>query len=67
MKEITPRYANSKNLKLIKQVSATDFSKIILMMERLKENQKIGYYSVDMILFNKETHKGEFNFSFWGD
>jgi ribosomal protein L7Ae-like RNA K-turn-binding protein len=67
MKQVSKEYIKSKKLKLIGSIADTDMSKIILKMERLKEDKSINYYSVDLILFNQETHMGEIRVSFWGE
>ncbi len=67
MKQIKNSEAKKGKLQLIETISSNDMSKIILAIERLKENEKIKYYSIDMIIFNQETHKGEFKASFWGE
>lgn len=67
MKQITKDYAKKNRLKLIRSVSGNDMSKIILAIERLKEDKTIRYYTMDMILFNQLTHKGEISVSFWGE
>ncbi|MBI2629290.1 hypothetical protein HYW74_04350 [Candidatus Pacearchaeota archaeon] len=67
MKQINKSYAEINNLKRIGKITDNDMSKIIIMMERLKENKKINYYIVDMIIFNQETHEGKIEVSFWGD
>ncbi|MBS3092642.1 hypothetical protein J4466_04445 [Candidatus Pacearchaeota archaeon] len=67
MKQITKSYAQLNNLKKVGKITNNDMSKIILMMERLKENKKINYYIVDMIVFNQETHEGKIEVSFWRD
>ncbi|HLD98598.1 MAG TPA: hypothetical protein VI815_04695 [Candidatus Nanoarchaeia archaeon] len=66
MKQINQNQAEKNNLKIIKTISVDDMSKAILAIERLKEDKKIKYYSIDSIIFNQITHKGEFNVSFWG-
>jgi len=67
MREITNEYALSKNMKKVWEISVNDMSKVILMIERLKENKRIKYYTVDLILFNQYAHEGVINVSFWGD
>lgn len=67
MKQVTKLYAELNNLKKLGSITNTDMSRIILIMERLKENKNVKYYSVDLILFNQETHAGEINISFWTD
>jgi hypothetical protein len=67
MKEISKKYAKDHNLKLIGKIRENDMSKIILKIERLKENKKIKYYCMDMILFDSIKHRGDIEVSFWGD
>ena len=67
MKQITGTYAELNNLKKVGKITDNDMSKIILMMERLKESNKANYYIMDMIIFNQETHEGKIDVSFWGD
>ena len=67
MKQITSTYAELNNLKRIGKISDNDMSKIILMIERLKESNKANYYIMDMIIFNQETHEGKIDVSFWRD
>ena len=67
MKEITKKQAIEKNLKLINKITGKDMSKIILLIERLKENKTIKYYAIDSIIFNENTQDGEIQVSFWGD
>lgn len=44
MREINSNFAKRNNLKLIRRVSTNDFSKMILVMERLKEDKKISSF-----------------------
>ena len=67
MKQISKEKIKSNNLKMIGSITDNDMSKIILAMERLKEDKRIKYYLVDLILFNQITHKGKIVVSFWGD
>ncbi|MFA5258790.1 MAG: hypothetical protein WC979_06320 [Candidatus Pacearchaeota archaeon] len=67
MKEITRKQAESRNLKLIGNIALGDMSKAILLIERLKENKKINYYVVELIVFNQNTNEGEIQVSFWGE
>jgi hypothetical protein len=67
MREITSNNIKEKNLKLIGRIANSDFSKVILLMERCKENKKIKYYLMDFIFYNEKTQKGYFKVSFWGD
>ena len=67
MKIISKSYAEKNNLKYICSITDNDMSKIILVIERLKENKNIKYYIVEIILFNQLTHKGQIKVSFWGD
>jgi hypothetical protein len=67
MQEITKKQAVEKNYKLIANYAEKDMSKIILLIERLKENKKIKYYIIESIIFNENTHEGEMRVSFWGD
>lgn len=67
MKEITRKQAEEGNLKLIGNIAGKDMSKVILLIERLKENKKIKYYVVELIVYNQNTQEGEIQVSFWGD
>lgn len=67
MKEITRKQAEAENLKLIGNIALSDFSKVILLIERFKENKRIKYYIVELIVFNQNTSEGEIQVSFWGD
>ena len=67
MEIISKSYAEKNNLRHIGSIVDNDMSKIILMLERLKENKDIKYYIVEIILFNQLTHKGQIKVSFWGD
>jgi len=67
MKETTRKQALEKNLKLLGSVTAKDMSKIILLIERMKENKNIKYYIIESIVFNENTHDGEIQVSFWGE
>jgi len=66
MKEITREKAIENNLKLIGNITDIDMSKIILVIERLKENKNIKYYTIESIIYNENTGNGEINVSFWG-
>ena len=66
MREISKEYVKLNNLKRLGSLTSNDMSKVILMIERLKENKRIKYYTVDLILFNQDTHNGTINASFWG-
>ena len=67
MEIISKSYAEKNNLRHIGSIVDNDMSKIILMLERLKENKDIKYYIVEIILFNQLTHKGQIKVSFLGD
>jgi len=67
MQEITKEHAKLNHLKKLAKVRGDDISKLILLIERLKENKKIKYYSMDLIIFDTLNHKGEIEISFWGD
>ena len=67
MKEITREFALENNLKSILTISDGDMSKVTLAMERLKEDKRIKYYTMDLIIFNQQTHEGSINLTFWGD
>jgi hypothetical protein len=67
MLEITKQKAIERNLKLIGRINGKDMSKIILMMERLKENKKIKYYIIESIIYNEKTQEGNIIVSFWTD
>jgi len=66
MKEINREQATEKNLKLIGKASEKDMSKIILLIERMKEYKNIEYYMIESIIFNENTQDGEIKISFWG-
>ena len=53
MKEITKQYIKEKNLKNLGVIRDTDMSKIILKLERLKENKEIKYYCVEFIVYEQ--------------
>ncbi|MGV8152412.1 MAG: hypothetical protein ACP5OG_04980 [Candidatus Nanoarchaeia archaeon] len=67
MKQITEDYALKHNLKKAGKIRNSDMSKIILLMQRLKEDKKIKYYCMDMIIFEPESNKGDIQVSFWKD
>jgi hypothetical protein len=67
MRETTRRKAIENNLKLVGGIAAKDMSKVILLIERLKENKNIKYYVIESIVFNENTHDGEIKVSFWGE
>jgi len=67
MKEITKQQATENNLKLVGTMAGKDMSKIILIIERLKENKKVKYYIIESIVFNENTHDGEIRVSFWSE
>jgi len=66
MKETTRKQAAENNLKLVGGITANDMSKVILLIERLKENKNIKFYIIESIVFNENTHDGEIQVSFWG-
>ena len=66
MKETTRKQALENNLKLLGSVTAKDMSKVILLIERLKENENIKYYIIESIVYNENTSDGEIQVSFWG-
>jgi hypothetical protein len=65
MREITRQNAIESQLKLVGNVSARDMSKIILLIERMKENKNIKYYIIESIVYNENTGNGEIHVSFW--
>ena len=67
MQEITKEYAKLNNLKKVARVRNNDISKLILLIERLKENRKVSYYSMDFIIFDSINHIGNIEISFWAD
>ena len=67
MREITKEYAKEHNLKRLARAENSDMSKLILLMERLKENKQIKYYSMDLIIFNTINQTGNIEISFWAD
>jgi hypothetical protein len=68
MKEISKEYLeNHQYLKKIDVIRDSDMSKVILKLERLKENKKIKYYCVDFIVFDPVKHIGEIQISLWDD
>jgi len=64
MKEITRLEAKQRNLRFMGNVIGKNLSQTVLMLERFKESKK-GYYSVDLIALNEETHNGQIMISFW--
>jgi hypothetical protein len=66
MRETTRKQAIENNLKLVGGITAKDISKVILLIERLKEDKNIKYYIIESIVFNENTHDGEIRVSFWG-
>jgi len=66
MKEITKKQAIERKLRHIASYSEKDMSKIILLIERLKENKDIKYYIIESIIYNENTSDGEMHISFWG-
>jgi hypothetical protein len=68
MKEISKKYIeNHQHLKKIGIIRDSDMSKVILKLERLKENKKIKYYCVEFIVFDAAKHIGEIQISLWDD
>ncbi len=67
MQLTTKEQVIENNLKLLGRISENDMSKVAIIMERLKENKRIKYYIIDMIIFNQNTHTGIIEVSFWGD
>lgn len=67
MKEISKKYAKDNSLKQIGIIKDRDMSKIILKLERLKENKKIKYYCMDFIIFDPAKDVGEIEISLWAD
>lgn len=67
MKQISQEQAKKCNLKKVGKIIEEDMSKVILMIERLKENKRIEYYSADLILFDEINHQGNIEISFWSD
>lgn len=67
MKEIKKEFVKSHNLKKVGTIQDNDMSKIILKMERLKENKNIKYYTMDLIIFDTIKHLGNIEVSFWTD
>ena len=65
MKLITQQEAEYLGLQKIGTIVDEDMSKVILMIERLKENKSITYYSADLILFHEVNHIGNIAISFW--
>lgn len=65
MKLITRREADSRGLKKIGSIIEEDMSKVILIIERLKERKEIEFYSADLILFDEINHIGNIEISFW--
>jgi hypothetical protein len=66
MQEISKKYAKDKHLKEMGIIKDTDMSKIILKLERLKENRDIKYYCMEFIIFNPVRDVGEIEVSLWG-
>ena len=67
MRETTRKQAIENNLKLLGSVTAKDMSKVILLIERLKENKNVRYYIIESIVFNENTSDGEIQVSFWSE
>lgn len=67
MKEISRRQAIKENLNFINVIVETNLSRTILMIERLKENPKIGYYTLELAIIKEETNNGHIVVSFWGE
>ena len=67
MKEITKQYVKDNNLKNIGVIRDIDMSKIILKLERLKENKEIKYYCVEFIVYEQAKDEGNMEISLWGD
>ena len=65
MKYISQEYAKQNNLKKVGNIVQEDMSKVILMIERLKEHKKIHFYTLDLILFDEINHQGTIQISFW--
>ena len=67
MKEITKQYAVDNKLKQLGIIKDRDMSKIILKLERLKENKDIKYYCVDFIVYEQAKDEGNKQVSLWGN
>jgi hypothetical protein len=67
MKEITKQYATENNLKQLGIIKDMDMSKIILKLERLKENKDIKYYCVNFIVYEQAKDEGNIEVSLWGN
>ena len=67
MREITKEYVKEHHLKKVARAENSDMSKLILLMERLKENKQIKYYSMDLIIFDTLNQTGNIEISFWAD
>lgn len=67
MIEITLEYAKIHNLKKLGIIQDTDMSKIIIKLERLKENKNIKYYCMDFIVFDPVRQIGNMEVSLWAD
>lgn len=65
--EITKLTAIEKNLKKKGVIRDTDMSKIILKLERLKEDKDIKYYCMEYIIYDPLKDKGDMEVSLWGD
>jgi uncharacterized tellurite resistance protein B-like protein len=66
MKYISLEFAQRNNLKKIYGIVEEDMSKVILMLERLKE-KNVQYYSIDLILFDELNHTARIEVSCWSD
>ena len=67
MRQISKKYAEDHNLTKIGVIQDTDMSKIILKLERLKEDIKIKYYCMEFIIFDPTKDMGEIEVSLWRD
>jgi hypothetical protein len=67
MIEITAEYAKAHNLKKLGIIQDTDMSKIIIKLERLRENKSIKYYCMDFIVFDPVRQIGNMEVSLWAD
>ena len=67
MKEISKKHAFEHGLSKVGTIQDGDMSKIILKLERAKEDKKIKYYCMDFIIFDAVKPLGNIEVSLWTD
>lgn len=67
MREITFNQIRDRKLKPFGKFASSDFSKVILMINRASDNSQVKYYLMDVIFYNQKTEEGYFKVSFWGE